>query len=75
MIKECRIPAHLLQVKGMEERWHNEIELLSKLQHQNITTARQADEREFARALSFPFLCMEYCEGGDLRQVGGHYIE
>lgn len=73
MIKECRIPAHLLQ--GMEERWHNEIKLLSKLRHENIATARQADEKEFARTLSFPFLCMEYCEGGDLRQVGGHYIE
>ena len=73
MIKECRIPAHLLQ--NMEERWHNEIELLSRLRHENITTARQADQREFARTLSFPFLCMEYCEGGDLRQVGDHYME
>ena len=62
-------------LQGMEERWHNEIKLLTRLRHENITTARQADQKEFARALSFPFLCMEYCEGGDLRQVGDHYIE
>ena len=73
MIKECRIPTHML--RGMEERWHNEINLLSKLAHPNITTARQAEEREFGRALSFPFLCMEYCEGGDLRQVSMSVIK
>uniref|UniRef100_A0AAG5DU63 IkappaB kinase n=1 Tax=Anopheles atroparvus TaxID=41427 RepID=A0AAG5DU63_ANOAO len=58
------------------ERWRNEVRLMTEaVQNENIvrTVAVQPDSfvRELMRssASGLPILCMEYCEGGDLRRV------
>jgi serine/threonine protein kinase len=48
------------------------VEFLKRIKHPNIIETRPLPEElaEEGRGVKFlPALCMEYCEGGDLRKV------
>ena len=52
------------------ERWYGEVEILKRLDHPNIVKAQNVPEGLNCSPMSnTPFICMEYCDGGDLRQV------
>ncbi|XP_058124470.1 inhibitor of nuclear factor kappa-B kinase subunit beta [Anopheles ziemanni] len=58
------------------ERWRNEVKLMTeKVQNDNIVRTVAVQPEAFVRELmrssasGLPILCMEYCEGGDLRRV------
>ena len=54
------------------ERWSQEVEFLKRIKHPNIIETRPLPEelaKEECHGKSLPALCMEYCEGGDLRKV------
>ena len=54
------------------ERWRQEVEFLGRIKHPNIIETRPLPagltEGE-CHTKSLPALCMEYCEGGDLRKT------
>lgn len=56
------------------ERWTKEVEMLQSWTHPNIVATKELPE-EFLKGLEkvnpskLPMLCMEYCSGGDLRQL------
>ncbi|XP_053673384.1 inhibitor of nuclear factor kappa-B kinase subunit beta [Anopheles nili] len=72
---------HILQDKNEItdkhcERWRNEVKLMTeKVQNDNIVRAVAVQPSSFIQELlrssanGLPLLCMEYCEGGDLRRV------
>lgn len=58
------------------ERWCNEVSLMTnKVRNENIVRTVQVQPETFLQELvkhsanKLPILCMEYCEGGDLRRV------
>ncbi|XP_028408517.1 inhibitor of nuclear factor kappa-B kinase subunit beta-like isoform X2 [Dendronephthya gigantea] len=54
------------------ERWRQEVEFLKTIKHPNIIQTRPLPPElanEQCDAKSLPALCMEYCEGGDLRKT------
>ncbi|KOB70799.1 Inhibitor of nuclear factor kappa B kinase beta subunit [Operophtera brumata] len=57
-----------------KERWSKEVEMLQSCQNPNIVGTKELPP-EFVNGLQranpsgLPILCMEYCSGGDLRQV------
>ncbi|KXJ68723.1 hypothetical protein RP20_CCG002023 [Aedes albopictus] len=58
------------------ERWCNEVSLMTnKVRNENIVRTVQVQPEAFLQELikcsanKLPILCMEYCEGGDLRRV------
>ncbi|XP_053694536.1 inhibitor of nuclear factor kappa-B kinase subunit beta [Sabethes cyaneus] len=58
------------------ERWQNEVTLMTnKVRNENIVRTVQVQPESFLAELSkysannLPMLCMEFCEGGDLRRV------
>ena len=54
------------------ERWYGEVEILKRLDPPNIVKAQNVPEGLNCSPMSnTPFICMEYCDGGDLRQVRG----
>ncbi|XP_058450565.1 inhibitor of nuclear factor kappa-B kinase subunit alpha [Malaya genurostris] len=72
---------HILQDKSEMtdkhcERWRNEVLLMTnKVRNENIVRTVQVQPESFLVELisnsvsKLPILCMEYCEGGDLRKV------
>ena len=51
-------------------RWNQELDLLKRLDHDNIVKAQNIPAGlDYHQTGVTPFICMEYCEGGDLRQV------
>ncbi|XP_053573976.1 inhibitor of nuclear factor kappa-B kinase subunit beta [Bombina bombina] len=64
-IKQCR---QELSPKN-RERWSLEIQIMKKLNHRNVVSAREVPEGLQKLAPNdLPLLAMEYCEGGDLRK-------
>ncbi|XP_064421554.1 inhibitor of nuclear factor kappa-B kinase subunit beta [Latimeria chalumnae] len=64
-IKQCR---QELSSRN-RERWCLEIQIMKKLNHQNVVAARDIPEGMHKLATNdLPLLGMEYCEGGDLRK-------
>ncbi|XP_053319015.1 inhibitor of nuclear factor kappa-B kinase subunit beta [Spea bombifrons] len=64
-IKQCR---QELSPKN-RERWCLEIQIMKKLNHKNVVSAREVPEGLQKLAPNdLPLLAMEYCEGGDLRK-------
>ncbi|KXJ21450.1 Inhibitor of nuclear factor kappa-B kinase subunit alpha [Exaiptasia diaphana] len=64
-IKKCRLdlsPAN-------RQRWHQEVEILKKLDHANIVKAKDVPAILDVSGGEIPLLAMEYCEGGDLRRI------
>lgn len=64
-IKQCR---QELSARN-RERWCLEIQIMKRLNHPNVVTARDVPEGMQKLALNdLPLLGLEYCEGGDLRK-------
>ena len=71
VIKEFLAPS-VHSFTDEEQRFMDEARMVMKLNHRNVVTAMDlSQEDSFSRAIDQLHLCMEYCEGGDLRQVGG----
>uniref|UniRef100_A0A2M4A6D7 IkappaB kinase n=1 Tax=Anopheles triannulatus TaxID=58253 RepID=A0A2M4A6D7_9DIPT len=72
---------HILQDRSEitdkhSERWRNEVQLMTEtVRNDNIVRTVRVQPDSFVRELlrssanGLPVLCMEYCEGGDLRRV------
>ncbi|XP_062854924.1 inhibitor of nuclear factor kappa-B kinase subunit beta isoform X2 [Trichomycterus rosablanca] len=64
-IKQCR---QELSAKN-KERWCLEIQIMKRLNHENVVAAREVPEELQKLATNdLPLLAMEYCQGGDLRK-------
>ncbi|XP_075457654.1 inhibitor of nuclear factor kappa-B kinase subunit beta isoform X1 [Ascaphus truei] len=69
-IKQCR---QELSPRN-RERWCLEIQIMKKLNHRNVVSAREVPEGLQKLAPNdLPLLAMEYCEGGDLRKYLNQY--
>lgn len=67
-LKECLRTRSELTAK-LSERWSQEVEILKKLDHPNVIKGLPLP-KPFAQLNSpLPMLAMEYCAGGNLRQV------
>ncbi|KPP63226.1 hypothetical protein Z043_118532, partial [Scleropages formosus] len=65
-VKLCRLE---LTPKN-RDRWSREIQIMKKLNHLNVVTARDVPEELKQIALNdLPLLAMEYCSRGDLRKL------
>uniref|UniRef100_A0A673JHU1 Inhibitor of nuclear factor kappa-B kinase subunit alpha n=1 Tax=Sinocyclocheilus rhinocerous TaxID=307959 RepID=A0A673JHU1_9TELE len=65
-VKLCRLE---LNAKN-KDRWSREIQIMKKLKHLNVVTAKDVPEEMMHIALNdLPLLAMEYCSKGDLRKV------
>ena len=68
MLKECRL---LSLSQDDIDRWRGEMKIIKKLDHMNIVRALNMPAGLDPMAVGdTPCICMEYCDGGDLRQVG-----
>ncbi|XP_014839470.1 PREDICTED: inhibitor of nuclear factor kappa-B kinase subunit alpha-like [Poecilia mexicana] len=65
-VKMCRLDL----TPRNRDRWCREIQIMKKLHHNNVVTAKEVPEDINAIALNeLPLLAMEYCSKGDLRNV------
>uniref|UniRef100_A0A7N6F5S9 Inhibitor of nuclear factor kappa-B kinase subunit alpha n=1 Tax=Anabas testudineus TaxID=64144 RepID=A0A7N6F5S9_ANATE len=65
-VKMCRLEL----TPRNRDRWSREIQIMKKLNHINVVTARDVPEEMKHIALNdLPLLAMEYCSRGDLRKV------
>uniref|UniRef100_A0A8D3D1P6 Inhibitor of nuclear factor kappa-B kinase subunit alpha n=1 Tax=Scophthalmus maximus TaxID=52904 RepID=A0A8D3D1P6_SCOMX len=65
-VKMCRLEL----TPGNKDRWSREIQIMKKLNHINVVTAREVpDEMNHIALNDLPLLAMEYCSRGDLRKV------
>ena len=71
VIKEFLAP-NIHSFTDEEQRFMDEARMVMMLNHRNVVTAVELSQEEdsFSRPIDTLHLCMEYCEGGDLRQVG-----
>lgn len=53
----------------MLEKWNAEVDIMSKINHENIVKALPTPPQLCAKANEPAPLVMEYCSGGDLRNV------
>ena len=51
------------------DRWQTEVEILMKLDHRNVVKGFEVPAELQAYFGSTPYVAMQYCSGGDLRQV------
>lgn len=76
-IKKCHILLDKSEMTDKNcERWCNEVALMTKkVRNENIVSTVSVQPESFLQELikhsanKLPILCMEYCEGGDLRRV------
>ena len=68
-LKKCRL-VHEMKKKH-KERWSMEIEIMLRLQHENVIQALHVPEplKVLQESHDLPMLAMEYCSEGDLRSV------
>uniref|UniRef100_A0A7N6BS22 Inhibitor of nuclear factor kappa-B kinase subunit alpha n=1 Tax=Anabas testudineus TaxID=64144 RepID=A0A7N6BS22_ANATE len=65
-VKMCRLEL----TPRNRDRWSREIQIMKKLNHINVVTARDVPEEMKHIALNdLPLLAMEYCSRGDLRKM------
>ncbi|XP_051927640.1 inhibitor of nuclear factor kappa-B kinase subunit alpha-like isoform X2 [Hippocampus zosterae] len=65
-VKMCRLEL----TPRNKDRWSREIQIMKKLNHINVVTARDVPEEINLIALNdLPLLAMEFCSHGDLRKV------
>ncbi|KAF6034914.1 IKBKB [Bugula neritina] len=57
----------------MREKWDAEVEIMSRINHDNIVRALPTPAQFIPQANEPPALIMEYCSGGDLRNLGKDY--
>lgn len=55
----------------MLEKWEAEVEIMSKINHDNVVKALQTPPQLLPKENEHLALVMEYCSGGDLRNVSG----
>ncbi|XP_071439902.1 inhibitor of nuclear factor kappa-B kinase subunit alpha [Hetaerina americana] len=73
-VKKCRSDLYPLMNPKQQERWEKEVEIMLRLNHDNVVKAMPVPDKVFEETLrkgatSLPLLCMEFCSRGDLRQV------
>ena len=73
VIKEFQAPS-MHSFSTDEQRFMDEARMVMKLNHRNIVRAIDLPEQTFSRRIENLHLCMEYCEGGDLRNVRNTYV-
>lgn len=56
------------------EKWNDEVQIMAKISHDNIVKALPTPPQLVAKANEPTPLVMEYCSGGDLRNVSKHNI-
>uniref|UniRef100_A0AAQ5Z3I0 Inhibitor of nuclear factor kappa-B kinase subunit alpha n=1 Tax=Amphiprion ocellaris TaxID=80972 RepID=A0AAQ5Z3I0_AMPOC len=67
-VKMCRLEL----TPRNKDRWSREIQIMKKLNHINVVTARDVPEEiEYIALNDLPLLAMEYCSRGDLRKMLG----
>uniref|UniRef100_A0A674NUI0 Inhibitor of nuclear factor kappa-B kinase subunit alpha n=1 Tax=Takifugu rubripes TaxID=31033 RepID=A0A674NUI0_TAKRU len=65
-VKMCRLEL----TPRNKDRWSREIQIMKKLNHINVVTARDVPEEVTHISLNdLPLLAMEYCSRGDLRKM------
>lgn len=52
-----------------KQRWQLEVQIMQRLDHENVIAAMNVPEVLDVRPNELPLLAMEYCSGGDLRRV------
>ena len=66
-MKKCTMSNDLNQ--RLLEKWNAEVEIMSWIDHDNIVKALTTPAQLLPKAGEPPILVMEYCSGGDLRNV------
>ncbi|KAL4239867.1 hypothetical protein ACF0H5_000667 [Mactra antiquata] len=66
-IKRCRLEKEMTEKH--RERWQLEVEIMGRLDHENIISAMQVPPHIDVSRDQLPLLAMEYCSEGDLRKV------
>ena len=51
------------------KRWQQEVEIMKRLRHPNLVSARDVPPSLDVSDDELPLLAMEFCSGGDLRKV------
>ena len=68
-MKEFRSP-HPSSFTLEEQRFIDEAQMIMRLSHKNIVKAIDLpSDAKLSQSIESLYLCMEYCDGGDLRQV------
>lgn len=70
-IKKCRWGVDSMMTPTHKERWAREVDIMQRLSHQNVVRAISLPIELQGIISELPLLCMEFCSGGDLRQVCG----
>ncbi|XP_054261120.1 inhibitor of nuclear factor kappa-B kinase subunit alpha [Macrosteles quadrilineatus] len=68
-IKKCRWGVDSLMTATHRERWAREVDIMQRLSHSNVVRAIPVPSDLLGLASELPLLCMEFCSGGDLRQI------
>ncbi|XP_041347272.1 inhibitor of nuclear factor kappa-B kinase subunit alpha-like, partial [Gigantopelta aegis] len=65
-LKICRVQNEMTEKH--RHRWKLEIDIMKRLQHDNVITALNVPPELDVPRDTMPVLAMEYCSGGDLRR-------
>ncbi|XP_060588083.1 inhibitor of nuclear factor kappa-B kinase subunit alpha-like [Ruditapes philippinarum] len=66
-LKRCRLQNEMTEKH--KQRWILEIQIMQKLQHENVISAMDVPTILDVMPNELPLLAMEYCSGGDLRRI------
>ncbi len=68
-LKRCRFGPEVLLSDKHKEMWRQEVDIMQRLEHPNVVRCRvpPAELAATGGDSQLPLLCMEFCEGGDLR--------
>ncbi|KAK2566197.1 Inhibitor of nuclear factor kappa-B kinase subunit alpha [Acropora cervicornis] len=64
-LKRCRLELN----SHNRKRWQQEVEIMKRLHHPNLVSARDVPPALDVSDDELPLLAMEFCSGGDLRKV------
>lgn len=64
-LKRCRLELN----SSNRKRWQQEVEIMKRLRHPNLVSARDVPPSLDVSDDELPLLAMEFCSGGDLRKV------
>ena len=64
-LKRCRLELNSRNRK----RWQQEVDIMKRLNHPNLVSAKDVPPPLDVRDDELPLLAMEFCSGGDLRKV------
>lgn len=66
-LKKCRLANEMTEKH--KQRWKLEVQIMQRLDHENVIAAREVPPEIDVNASDLPLLAMEYCSKGDLRRV------